>query len=140
MTVYNSEEYLREAIESILGQTFTDFEFIIIDDGSTDRSADIVNSYSDTRIRFLSNSSNLGLVASLNEGIERARGEYIARMDCDDVSLPERLAKQVTFMDSRPELAASGTWAKEIDEEGNVIGNRCITVGEQLVYGFWWPC
>ena len=140
LPVYQGDRYLREAVNSILDQTFTDFEFIIIDDASTDRSAEIIRSYRDSRIRFMQNDTNLGLTATLNRGLELARGEYIARMDQDDVSLPERLAKQVAFMDSRPELAACGTWAKEIDEEGNVIGDRRITVGEQMVYGFWWPC
>lgn len=140
LPVYQGERYLREAIDSILNQTFTDFEFIIIDDASTDRSAEVIGSYRDSRIRFIRNDTNLGLTTTLNKGLELACGEYVARMDQDDVSLHERLAKQVAFMDSRPELAACGTWAKEIDEEGRIIGYRRITIGEQMVYGFWWPC
>jgi glycosyltransferase involved in cell wall biosynthesis len=140
MPVYNGERFLREAVDSILAQTFADFEFVVIDDGSTDGTAEIVRSYLDPRIHFVRNASNLGLVANLNKGIETARGEYIARMDGDDVSLPERLAKQVAFMDASPELAASGTWAKDIDEEGNVIGVRRMTVGRRMEYEFWWPC
>jgi glycosyltransferase involved in cell wall biosynthesis len=140
LPVYNGGKYLGEAIESILRQTFTDFEFIIIDDGSTDRSVEIVTSYNDRRIRLIRNGSNLGLIATLNRGLGAASGEYIARMDADDVSLPERLSRQVAFMDARPELVASGTWAKEIDEGGNITGDRRITFGEQMEYGFWWPC
>ena len=139
MAVYNGEKYLREAIESILGQTLADLEFIIVDDGSTDRSAEIVKSYDDPRIRLLVNGSNLGLMRSLNRGLDAARGEYIARMDCDDVSLPERLARQVAFMDSRPEVVASGTWATDMDAEGRVIGPRQMPVGERMDYEFWKP-
>jgi glycosyltransferase involved in cell wall biosynthesis len=140
LPVYQGERYLREAINSILNQTFTDFEFIIIDDASTDRSAEIIRSYPDARIRFMQNQTNLGLIATLNKGLEAACGEYIARMDQDDVSLPERLSKQVAFMNSREDLAASGTWSRDIDDEGKVIGNRCLGFGKQLLYGYWWPC
>jgi glycosyltransferase involved in cell wall biosynthesis len=140
LPVDQGQRYLREAVDSILSQTFSDFEFIIIDDASTDESAEIISSYQDPRIHFIRNGTNLGLTATLNKGLELARGEYIARMDQDDVSLPERLAKQVTFMEARPDLAASGTWAKEIDEAGRVVGDRRITVGEQMAYGYWWPC
>jgi glycosyltransferase involved in cell wall biosynthesis len=139
MAVYNGEKYLREAVESILGQTLADLEFIIVDDGSTDRSAEIVNSYGDPRIHFLVNGTNLGLMLSLNRGIDAARGEYIARMDCDDVSLPERLARQVAFMESRPEVVASGTWARDMDEEGRIIGPRQVPVGARMDYDFWRP-
>ena len=89
MPVYNGEKYLREAIDSILNQTFTDFEFLIINDGSTDSSVEIINSYDDSRIRLIHNEKNLKLVATLNKGLDLARGKYIARMDCDDISLPD---------------------------------------------------
>jgi len=94
MPVYNAERDLRQAVDSILGQTFTDFEFLIIDDGSTDASYQILASYNDSRIRLQRNEKNIGLVATLNKGIELARGVYIARMDNDDISLPNRLAEQ----------------------------------------------
>ncbi len=109
MPVYNAAPYLGEAIDSILGQTYADFEFIILNDGSTDASASIVDSYQDTRIKHISNKTNAGLVATLNAGIDLAQGEYIARMDADDTSLPERFAKQVAFMDRHPEVGACGT-------------------------------
>ena len=110
MTVHNGEKHLSEAIDGILNQTFKDFEFLVIDDGSTDGSADIIQSYKDVRIRFISNGKNLSVPVSLNMGLNLARGEYIARMDCDDISLPQRLEKQVQFMDANPEVGVCGTW------------------------------
>ena len=116
MPVYNAEAYLREAMDSILAQTLTDFEFLIIDDGSTDSSAGIVRSYTDRRIRLVQNERNLKLAATLNRGLALARGEYVARMDADDISLPERLARQVAFMDAHPAVGISGTWAEAFGE------------------------
>lgn len=121
MPVYNGEKYLKEAIDSILSQTFRDFEFLIINDGSTDKSAEIIASYPDPRIRLVHNGKNIKLIATLNKGLDLARGEYIARMDCDDISLPDRLAKQVAFMDENPDIGICGTWVKTIGEvEGDV--------------------
>lgn len=137
MAVHNCEPYLREAVDSILAQTFTDFEFIVVDDGSTDRSADVIASYSDPRIIFVRNDKNLGLTASLNRGLELARGEYVARMDGDDVSLPERLARQVAFMDANPGVGACGTWATDIDEAGRVKGGRETPTGDELDNFYW---
>jgi glycosyltransferase involved in cell wall biosynthesis len=139
MSVYDGEKYLREAIDSIVAQTFKDFEFVIINDGSTDRTAEILNSYDDSRMRIINNPTNLGLPASLNHGLGVAVGEYIARMDADDLSLPERLSKQVTYMDAHPEIAASGTWAKDIDADGHEFGERCLPFGERMKYEFWRP-
>lgn len=110
MPVYNAEKYLREAIDSILNQTYRNFEFIIINDGSTDNSADIVRSYDDARIVFVDNKKNQGLVTVLNQGLDMARGEYIARMDSDDISLPTRFAKQVMFMEKHPDVGVLGTF------------------------------
>ena len=110
MPVYNGERYLAEAIDSILNQTFGDFEFLIINDGSQDNSRMILDSYSDARIRVVDNEKNMGLPATLNKGMELALGAYIARMDCDDICLPTRLEKQVTLMDSQPEVGVCGTW------------------------------
>jgi len=100
MSVYNGEKYLNEAIDSILGQTFKDFEFLIIDDGSTDSSLDIIKSYTDTRIRLVRNEQNSGLTKSLNKGLGLAHGEYIARMDVDDISLPKRLETQMKVLEA----------------------------------------
>lgn len=99
-SVYNGETYLREAIDSILNQTYTHFEFIIINDGSTDRSLEIIKSYTDSRIKLINNDGNKGLIYSLNKGIEMAKGTYIARMDADDISMPERFEKQVKFLEN----------------------------------------
>src|SRR3990172_2066353 len=104
MPVYNGEPYLASAVESILGQSFADFEFLIIDDGSTDRSCEIVRGYADPRIRLLRNSSNRGVIATLNRGLEEAHGEYLARMDADDISLPDRLAQPGAVLDAHPEV------------------------------------
>lgn len=139
MSVHNGEKYLRLAIDSILNQTFGDFEFIIVNDGSTDRSMEILNSYSDSRIRLICNESNIGLTDALNEGVKVARGTYIARMDCDDISLPERLARQVVFMDSFPQVGVCGTWARDIDCAGKIIADRQRRTGKSLEYYYWIP-
>ena len=110
MPVYNGEQHLGEAIESILGQSFADFELLVIDDGSTDRSAGIAGSYADPRVRLVHNETNSGLIFTLNRGLDLARGEYLARMDCDDMSLPERLARQVAYLDRQPSVGICGTW------------------------------
>lgn len=119
MTVYNAEKYLVQAVESILAQTFKDFEFIIINDGSTDRSESILQEFQrqDRRIKVTSR-DNVGLTASLNEGLGYARGRYIARMDADDVALPERFAKQVEFLEERSDYVAVGSRVMLIDPEG----------------------
>ena len=122
MPVYNGTRYLREAIDSILKQTFEDFEFLIVDDASTDESAHVVLSYSDDRIRFVQNESNVGQVRCQNIGLGLARGRYIARLDQDDSSLSTRLERQVAVMDSDPRLAVVGTWMSKVDEHGHEIG------------------
>lgn len=124
MAVYNGELFLREAIESILSQTFRDFEFLIINDGSTDGTRDILLSYYDTRIRLVHNEQNIGLTKSLNRGLGLARGVYVARQDADDISLPRRLEKQVTFLDEHTDVVILGTQAENIDRHGNVCSRR----------------
>ncbi len=121
MAVYNGQQYLKEAIESILIQTFSDFEFIIIDDGSTDSSYEIVKAYRDPRIRLIENGSNHGLAASLNTGFAAATGRYLARMDADDVSLPKRLSQQVAFMDVHPEVGVCGSWVEVIGTDRHLV-------------------
>ncbi len=120
MPVYNGEKYLDEAVESILKQTYADFEFLIINDGSTDGSAGKIKSYHDPRVRFEENGGNLGLIATLNKGIESAKGRYIARMDCDDFSLPQRLERQAAFMEKNPEVAVCGSWVETMGERSEV--------------------
>lgn len=109
MPVYNGSRYLREAMDSILNQTFTDFELLVVNDGSTDDSEDIVLSYNDARICYLKNERNSGICVTLNKGLDNARGKYIARMDCDDVSMPNRLEKQVDYLECHPEVGAIGS-------------------------------
>ena len=119
MSVYNGEQFLVEAVESILGQTFKDFEFIIINDGSTDSSLRILEGFKDPRIKIISR-PNKGLVASLNEGVEAASADLIARMDADDLSMPDRLDLQVKYFDSHPGcvlLGASFIVTDESDEK-----------------------
>jgi glycosyltransferase involved in cell wall biosynthesis len=109
LSVYNGEKYLREAIESMLNQTYTNFEFLIINDGSTDTTEEIILYYKDERIRYVKNEQNLKLIASLNKGLDLAIGKYIARIDADDISMPERLEKQVNFMESDNEIGLLGS-------------------------------
>lgn len=122
MPVYNGEKYLAEAIESILNQSFDDFEFIIIDDGSTDGTAAILAKYErkDARI-CIHHQTNQGVIAALNKGIKLTQGKYIARMDADDVSLPERLARQVDFLETHPEIGVLGTLVQIMDGTGNTF-------------------
>ncbi|MCM3630342.1 glycosyltransferase [Paenibacillus glycanilyticus] len=112
MPVYNAEKYLREAIDSILSQTFSDFELLIINDGSTDNSETLIRSYSDKRIRLINNDRNMKLVPTLNKGINLAKGEYIARMDSDDISHPHRLETQLKFMEEHQDVVVCGTKMK----------------------------
>lgn len=114
MPVYNGDQYLKEAIDSILNQTFTDFEFIVINDGSTDRTEDIILSYADERIRYIKNEANLKIVKTLNKGVGLSRGKYIARMDADDVSLPARFLKQVNYLEKHLDIDICGCYTKVI--------------------------
>ena len=129
MPVHNAERFVGEAVESILGQTLGDFEFLIIDDGSTDGSTRILTDYAarDRRIR-LTCRSNRGLVATLNELVDQARGEFIARMDADDIALPDRFLRQVDYLRSHPECVEVGSWVQVIDPEGDPL---CIWFQEQ---------
>jgi len=109
MAAYNEEKYISEAIKSILNQTYTNFEFIIINDGSTDQTESIILSYQDKRIKYLKNEKNLKLIESLNKGLSVANGKYIARMDADDISSSIRLERQIAFMELNPDIGISGS-------------------------------
>lgn len=109
MATYNGERFIAEAIQSILDQTYTRFEFLIIDDGSTDRTAEIIEQFDDDRIIYIKKPSNTGIAESLNLGIKHAKGHYIARMDDDDISFPHRFEKQLHVMESKPDLIFCGT-------------------------------
>ena len=122
MSVYNGEAYLRQAIDSILNQTYQDFEFIIVNDGSTDSSRDIILSYKDPRIRMIDNQHNMGLTKSLNRGLEKAKGKFIARMDADDISLPDRFSTQINIMQASKNVDICGAAMQIIDGNGNIIG------------------
>lgn len=121
MSVYNGEKYIKEAIDSILFQTFKDFEFLIINDGSTDRTAEIIRSYSDQRIKIHKNKENFGLTKSLNIGLKLARGEYIIRQDADDISMSERLEKELDFLETHKDYAVVGTFVKIMNENSKII-------------------
>jgi glycosyltransferase involved in cell wall biosynthesis len=122
MSVYNGADYSYEAMNSILGQTFTDFEFLIIDDGSTDSSRDIIREYQDPRINLVENKTNIGLPASLNKGISLSNGSYIARQDADDISYPTRLEEQVAFAEKSPDCALICCSWDLIDTDGSSFG------------------
>ncbi|MCS5420483.1 MULTISPECIES: glycosyltransferase family 2 protein [Psychrilyobacter] len=109
MPVYNAGEFLREAMDSILNQTYEEFEFLIINDGSTDSSVNIIESYEDERIKLVHNTENMGLIKTLNKGIEIARGKYIVRMDADDIAETNRIETQVNFMESNDDVAVAGS-------------------------------
>jgi glycosyltransferase involved in cell wall biosynthesis len=125
MGAYNGGLYIRPAIDSILEQTFRDLEFIIINDGSLDNTREIIVEYAkkDSRIVFVDNKKNIGLTRSLNEGLKIAKGKFIARMDADDISLPQRLERQVKFFESNKNAGAIGSWYYIINEKGKIIKN-----------------
>lgn len=114
--VYNGERYLNEAVQSILAQTFSDFEMVVVDDGSTDATPKILDSFDDSRIVRLRNETNRGLVASLNIAIALAHGKYLVRMDADDLSLPDRFKHQWDYMELHPEVGVLGCWMEQIHE------------------------
>jgi glycosyltransferase involved in cell wall biosynthesis len=121
MPIYNTEKYLRLAIDSILTQTFTDFELIIIDDASTDSSLAVAESYRDPRIKVIRNDRNQGVRVTANQGHRLARAEYVARMDGDDISLPDRFKLQVDFLDAHPHIAVVGGQSIKIDTQGHKV-------------------
>lgn len=126
LSVYNGQRFLRQSIESILNQTFLDFEFIIVDDGSSDDSVKIIESYHDPRVVFLRHLSNQGLVTSLNDGLSIASGQLIARQDADDISLPNRLEEQIKYFDQNPQLVIAGSAGYLIDDTGKHVGKFSV--------------
>lgn len=146
MPVYNAEAFIRPAIESILAQDLQDFEFLIIDDGSTDGSLDAIRSYDDKRIILVVHKENKGLVQTLNEGVALAKTPYIARMDADDLSAPTRLTKQRNFLESHAKVVAVGSDADVIDAQGEQVSyqptvvthaaiERILAVASPFVHG-----
>src|SRR6185295_3491651 len=116
MSVYNGEKYLKEAMESILNQSFPDFEFLIFNDSSTDSGREIILSFNDPRIVLVDNEKNIGLTKSLNKGLSLAKGKYIARMDADDISDAGRLNEQVNYMEKNSDVAVCGSWVQFLNE------------------------
>ncbi|MEZ8012910.1 MULTISPECIES: glycosyltransferase family 2 protein [Vibrio] len=142
MAVYNCEKYLKYSIDSIIEQSYENFEFIIVDDCSVDNSLSIINSYKDSRLRIIKNDENMGLAGSLNRAIEEAAGKYIARMDADDISLSNRIEKQVSYMEQHKNVAVCGTNIQHIDSNNNPIKDRIKWIKEDnrsiknaLIYG-----
>jgi glycosyltransferase involved in cell wall biosynthesis len=134
MAVYNGERYLREAIDSVFAQTFADFELLIINDGSTDGTAAILEDYDDPRTRVVSHGKNIGLTRSLNEGLHLARGKYVARMDADDVSLPERLRLQARYLDEHPDVGLLSTAYEIVDDDGTSLEIVSYRWGPEAIY------
>ena len=145
MSVHNGIPRLREAVESILNQTFKNFEFIIVDDASTDDSWKYLKSIKDKqslrssqvaglkRIKLIKNKKNLGLAISLNKALKFAKGNYIARMDADDISLPKRFEEQVKFFKKHPSVDICGTWVNLIDDVGKIIGEKKYQIKEKEI-------
>lgn len=133
MPVYNGQDYIKLAIESILNQSFTDFELLIINDGSSDGSVEIIQKFEDARIRLIHNQENKGLVFTRNRGFEEAKGAYFAILDCDDWAYPERLGKQVNFLDQNPDFALIASSVELIDASHQVTGNWIYKLAPELI-------
>jgi glycosyltransferase involved in cell wall biosynthesis len=138
LAVYNGANFVSEAVKSILNQTFSDFELIIINDGSSDNSERVLNFFNDPRIIRIKNERNLGLIRSLNAGIKIARGEYIARMDADDVSIQNRLEKQVEFLENNKNIGVLGTAVYCIDKKGLIISELIQPLSHEAI--IWKMC
>lgn len=138
MSVYNGDKYLAEAIDSIINQTYKNWEFIIIDDASTDNTASILADYAtkNQRIRIIKKEANIGLpgfIQNLNIGIEQAAGDYIARMDADDIALPERFQKQVYFLQENPDVSVVGAQINLINEKDIIIGEKIAELDHAMI-------
>jgi len=133
---YNCGKFIKATLESILSQTYQDYEILIIDDGSTDNTFETLNMFSDQRIIYLKNDKNLGIVKSLNKGVKKARGKFIARMDADDLMVGNRLYDQIAFLKKEPAYGIVGSWYRITDEKGNLLqslktqeSHDCIKLG-----------
>lgn len=135
MSVFNEEKYLEESIKSILNQTYKDFEFIIVDDASFDKSSEILKNWArkDPRVKIITNEKNIGLTKSLNKAIKIAQGKYIARQDADDISLPQRLKKQIEFLENHLEIKILGTFSYAISQRGEILRKNTSSVFFQEV-------
>lgn len=140
MPAYNAEKYIAEAIDSILGQTYSDFEFIIINDCSRDRTEEIILSYDDPRIVYIMNEENLGVAATLNKGLALAKGEYIARMDADDISMPERFEKQVVYLEANEEIAVLGCGIERFSDNASLDTRRFASDADLMAIDMFFAC
>lgn len=131
MAVYNGEKFVAQSINSILQQTFSNLELIVIDDASSDNTPTILKSYQDKRLKIYTNPHNLGLTKTLNRGLGLVQGKYIARMDADDISVPNRIEKQVIFMEQNPDVGLLGGWIRNFDDEGSHVW-QLATAHEQI--------
>ncbi len=121
MPAYNAASFVLESIESVLSQTYPHFELIVIDDGSSDNTREIIGSVKDDRVHLVVNDRNRGIIYTLNRGIDLAKGKYIARLDSDDLAMPARFEKQLAFMEQHPKTGACGTYFKVIDHDNKVL-------------------
>lgn len=135
LPVYNTEKYITESVQSILDQTYKNLEIIIVEDGSQDNTLKILQKFKnkDNRIKLVEHSKNYGLIKSLNDGLTFATGKYIARMDADDISKPERIQKQVEFLENNPDIYLVGTFAESIDEDGIYLRDIILDTGSDKV-------
>lgn len=140
MSVYNGMPYLKDAIDSILHQTFTDFKFLIFDDASTDGTSQILAQYAqkDSRIQIVTNDRNYGLGANLARGVEMAQTPWIARMDADDLAFPNRLELQLDYVAKHPEVRVLGGYAIDIDLQGNTVSERKVPISHQQIKKLVW--
>lgn len=134
LPAYNAEKYIAETIESVLNQEYTDFELLILDDGSKDKTAEIIKTFDDTRIRYIKNEKNLGLIQTLNKGISLAKGMYIGRIDADDVWYnTKKISLQMAYFDTHPDTVLVGTSAIAIDQDGNTLFDMHYPSGEAYI-------
>lgn len=133
MSAYNAEQTIRGSIDSILQQTFENFEFIVINDGSNDSTKEILSSYHDTRLIVI-NQKNQGLTKSLIDGAILAKGKYLARQDADDTSVASRLEKQLHYLENNPDIALLGSWSQQVDSEGAALGQIAFAVSNDEIY------
>jgi glycosyltransferase involved in cell wall biosynthesis len=124
MPVYNSVKYVAEAVNSLLSQSFTNFELIIVNDASTDGSADVLTNFNDGRIKLFNNHQNRGIVYSRNRGLAEARGKFIAQFDSDDIAMPDKFEKQIDFLKKNPGFGMVGSWVRMIDGEGKLMKEK----------------
>ncbi len=140
MSVYNGMPYLKDAIDSILQQTFTDFKFLIFDDASTDGTSQVLVQYAqkDSRIQIVTNDRNYGLGTNLARGVEMAQTPWIARMDADDIAVPNRLELQLNYVRRHPDISVLGGYAIEIDRHGQIVGERKFPTSHQQIKKLVW--